>query len=200
MMRVGLTGGIGSGKSAVADRFKRLGVPIIDADVITRELVLPGSPALQQIVARFGNAVTDPDGHLDRKTLRRIIFEDQRARRDLESILHPAVREEIHNQIRLLTAPYCLVVVPLLVESRMTAMFERIIVVDCEERQQIERVMQRDGNSEQEVRKILSSQASRKERLSIATDTIQNTGKFSNLDREIERLHHFFLDLAGKKV
>lgn len=199
-MRVGLTGGIGSGKSAVAGRFNRLGVPLIDADIITRELMLPGSPAWEQIVARFGRTITGPDGHLDRKALRRIIFEDQQARYDLERILHPAVREEIHNQLGRITAPYCIVVVPLMVESSMTKMFERIIVVDCDERSQIERVMHRDGNSEQEVRRILSSQASRKARLDIATDVIQNTGKFGDLDREVERLHHFFLDLAGKKM
>jgi dephospho-CoA kinase len=200
MIRIGLTGGIGSGKSAVTDRFKRFGIPVIDSDILTRELVTPGSPALQIIVQRFGEAIVAPDGHLDRKALRTIIFNDQQARRDLESILHPAVREEIFKRLSSLDAPYCLVVVPLLVESGMTAMFERIIVVDCNETQQIERVMQRDGSSEQEAHTILDSQVNRRDRLDFATDIIQNTGDFNDLDRKVERLHHFFLDLAGKKV
>lgn len=200
MIRIGLTGGIGSGKSAVTDRFRRLGVPVIDADIITRELVIPGSPALHMIVERFGETVTEPTGQLDRKALRKIIFEDKLARHDLEKILHPAVREEIDRRLRSLTAPYCLVVVPLMVESGMTTMFERIIVVDCHETQQIERVMQRDGCSEQEARTIINSQARRKERVDIATDIIQNTGDFNSLDHEVKRLHRFFLDLAGKRV
>ena len=200
MIRIGLTGGIGSGKSAVADRFKRYGIPVIDSDILTRELVVPGSSALQDIVQRFGETITNPEGQLDRKALRKIIFEDRQARRDLESILHPAVREEINKRLNGLNAPYCLVVIPLMVESGMTTMFERIIVVDCSEAQQIERVMQRDSCSEQEARNILNSQASRRDRLNIATDIIQNTGDFNDLERKVERLHHFFLGLAGKKM
>lgn len=199
MLRVALTGGIGSGKSAVADRFRDLGIPIIDADIITRELVKPGSPALQRIAERFGNSVLGTHGRLNRRKLRQLIFEDQNTRHDLEDILHPRVKTAILGQLRGLSSPYALVVVPLLVESGMVGMFDRVLVVDCDETAQIKRVIKRDNCSENEAHAIIQSQASRHKRLAIATDVINNGGDIRLLNTQIQQLHQSFLDLLKQK-
>ena len=200
MIIVGLTGGIGSGKTAVTERFKRLGVPIIDADIITRELVTPGSLALKRIIERFGEKIIDQSGNLDRQRLRQLVFADSSARKDLERILHPEVGNEIIKRLKKIEAPYSLVVVPLMVEAGMVELFDRVIVVDCDETAQIKRVVQRDGCSEPQAKAILRSQANRKARLAIATDIIQNTDSIDKLDRQVEQLHDHLLELAENPI
>lgn len=196
MLRIGLTGGIGSGKTAAANYFEQLGVPVIDSDNITRELVTPGSPALQQIVNRFGKEFVDANGNLNRRLLRQSIFANDLARRDLEKILHPMVRQEIKKQLSRLSSPYVLVVVPLMVESDMVTMFDRVIVVDCSEEEQIKRVTKRDSCTKDEVAAILNTQTSRNKRLEIATDIIKNVSNILSLERQVIQLHHRFLNLA----
>jgi dephospho-CoA kinase len=196
MIRVGLTGGIGSGKTVVANRFERLGTPVIDSDIITRELVVPGSLALKRIIESFGEDIVDAKGNLDRQKLRQTIFADHTARRNLEEILHPMVRQEIARQLSGLSSPYALVVIPLMVESGMVGMFDRVIVVDCDEEEQIKRVIKRDSCSKDEVDAIIQTQTSRNKRLAIATDIINNTVDIRSLDGQVERMHQHFLSLA----
>lgn len=198
MLRVGLTGGVGCGKTMVAENFKRLGVPVIDADELTRELVTPPSDSLDAIVARFGPGVLRSGGRLDRRKLREIVFEDSRARRDLEAILHPRVRGLIEERGSELDAPYCLIAVPLLVESGMLDLAQRVLVVDCEPEQQIERVTSRDGIPPAQVRAIMNSQVSREARLEAASEVIRNSADPESLEKAIRRLHRYFLWLADK--
>ncbi|MEI2743900.1 MAG: dephospho-CoA kinase [Candidatus Competibacter sp.] len=199
MLVIGLTGGIGSGKTAVSDRFARRGVPVIDTDLIARELVEPGQPALAEIVAAFGPVCLDAAGRLRRDYLRERVFADPEGRQRLEAILHPRVRTAMRVRVASLAAPYCLVVIPLLVETGMTDWVDRIVVVDAPESEQIRRVMARDGASEQQARRILDAQAQRVERLSHADDVLENTGDLDALDDRIAVLHERYLALAEAK-
>ncbi|MBL8260511.1 MAG: dephospho-CoA kinase [Candidatus Competibacteraceae bacterium] len=196
MLVIGLTGGIGSGKTAVSDRFALLGVPIIDTDHISRELVEPGQPALAEIVEAFGPECLDERGRLRRDHLRERVFADPKGRQQLEAILHPRVRAAMRARIARLTAPYCLAVIPLLVETGMTDSVDRILVVDAPPAEQIRRVMARDGASEQQARRILAAQARRDERLAHADDVLENTGDLEALDDRIAVLHERYLALA----
>ncbi|MEJ2061340.1 MAG: dephospho-CoA kinase [Gammaproteobacteria bacterium] len=197
MFRVGLTGGIGSGKSLVAKYFSTLGIPVIDADEISRELSKPGSPALTEIRAAFGNDVIQPDGTLDRQVLRERIFKDQDARTRLNAILHPRIHAALNAAARAQRGPYSLLVIPLLVENHLEDTVDRILVVDCPESLQIQRVMARDRISEKEARAILAAQASRQSRLQIAHDVIHNEGELSELEMQIGSLHSRYLKLAA---
>lgn len=199
MFIIGLTGGVGCGKSAVAAQFQRHRVPVIDADIITRELVTPGSPILSEISAVFDETILQSDGQLNRRALRQIVFARPEVRRRLEAILHPQVREEILARARALSAPYCLAVIPLLIESGMDDLVERVLIVDCEEAQQISRVRARDHCSEEDVRAIMATQTSRQVRLGAADDVICNDGDLSELDRDVERLHRQYLALAARR-
>ena len=196
MLIVGLTGGIGSGKTAVSDRFATLGVPVVDTDLISRQLVEPGRPLLQTIAREFGESYLDASGRLDRSALRRLIFSDPQARTRLESILHPAIRREAERQLRRLQADYAILVIPLLVENGADYPLDRILVVDTPESQQIERVMQRDDCSMAAARKILDSQASRAQRLRLADDVIVNDADLSALSASVDQLHARYLELA----
>ncbi|MCA1978397.1 MAG: dephospho-CoA kinase [Thiobacillus sp.] len=197
MFVVGLTGGIGSGKSAVAERFARLGVPVIDTDVIARELTAPGGVALPAIRARFGDGVFDPAGALDRAALRRRVFQDAGERATLESILHPLIRQEVERQIAAASAPYCLLVVPLLVETgAYRDIVRRVLVVECPEATRVVRVMARSGLSREEVEAIVAAQASDAARRAAADDVIVNTGALDVLDGAVARLHARYLALA----
>jgi dephospho-CoA kinase len=199
MFIVGLTGGIGSGKSMVAERFARLGVPVIDTDVIARELTVPGGAALASIHAAFGDAVMRADGTLDRATLRRLVFADSSARLQLEAILHPRIRQAVAEALATLNAPYALVVIPLLVETGgYRDLLNRVLAVDCPEAMQIERVMARSGLTHDEVSAILAAQAGRAERLAAADDVIVNAGSPEALATEVEALNGRYLTLAGK--
>lgn len=198
-LRIGLTGGIASGKSTVAEMFADLGVPVIDTDVIAREVVAPGKPALAEIRARFGDGIVDADGRLDRSRLRNLIFADSRARDDLEDILHPRIGAETRRQAAVAGGAYQLIVVPLLVESSLRGFVDRVLVVDCDEDTQIQRLLARDAESPGQARRILAAQASREERLSIADDIIENNGDLASLRRRVEALDVSYRSLAAQR-
>ncbi len=195
---LGLTGGIGSGKSAAASHFGSLGVHLVDADQAARWVVEPGRPALTHIVDRFGEQILQGDGALDRAALRARIFQAPEERQWLEQLLHPLIREEIRNVLDEAHSPYAILVSPLLVESAaQRQMSQRVLVVDVPEQVQIERTVQRDQVPEAQVRAILQAQASREERLRHAHDVLLNDRDLAWLQREVERLHEFYLTLEG---
>lgn len=195
--RVGLTGGIASGKSTVADMFAELGVPVIDTDVIARQVVEPGQPALAEIRQQFGGDVIAADGTLDRAAMRRAIFADDDARQQLEAILHPIIRDEAMRQSRAAGGDYQLIVVPLLVESPMRHAMDRILVVDCGVDVQIERLLERDAETESQARKIVAAQASREARLAIADDVVRNDGSLDETGQQVDALHAHYLALSA---
>ena len=196
MIRIALTGGIASGKSAVAALFEARGVPVVDSDVIAREIVQPGTAPLAAIRARFGDSVLLPDGSLDRRALREQVFADTVARRDLEAITHPAIRERMQAWSRTAAGPYQIHMIPLLVEGGGRRDFDRVLVVDCPEELQIQRVMQRDGVDATSARNILAAQASRAERLAVADDVIVNDGDRDRLNHDVDALHERYLQLS----
>lgn len=196
MLRIGLTGGIGSGKSTVAELFARRGVPVIDTDVIARELVAPGQPALAEIVREFSNEVLDARGRLDRAQLRERVFNHPAARDRLEAILHPRIRVAVQARLAALDAPYCLIVVPLLIETNFDEFVDRTLVVDVDEQRQRERVSRRDGVSVDAVGRIMAVQATRQKRLARADDVISNDGTIDDLEHAVARLHAQYLALA----
>lgn len=196
MLIVGLTGGIGSGKSTVADRFAELGVPVVDADRIARELVEPGRPALAAIVREFGAQVIDSEGRLKREVLRRIAFTDPNRRMALEAILHPGIREAMGRRLAGIDAPYCIAVIPLLVETGQHDLVDRVLVVDLPPSLQVERVRRRDGMADHEIHAIIQSQATRQERLSAADDVLSNTGDAEQLKRAVRDLDRRYSALA----
>jgi len=197
MFTVGLTGGIGSGKSTVADLFAAHGVPVIDTDVVARDLTAPGGAALDAIRAAFGDTVMQADGALDRAALRRRIFSDVGERRRLEAILHPRIRQVVARTLAALTAPYALVVIPLLVETGgYREVLNRVLVVDCPEDLQIARVMARSGLARDEAEAILAVQAARAARLAAADDVILNTASPEALRAEVATLHRRYLALS----
>jgi dephospho-CoA kinase len=196
MFRVALTGGIASGKSAVAALFTAHGVPVVDSDVIAREVVAPGSPALEAIRRRFGDGVLQADGSLDRRALREQVFAEPAARRDLEAITHPAIRARMQAWSQTAVGPYQIHMIPLLIEGGGRRDFDRVLVVDCPEQLQVQRVMQRDGVDEISARNVLAAQASRAERLAIADDVIVNDGDRDKLSIEVDALHRRYLQLS----
>lgn len=194
---LGLTGGIGSGKSAAAQHFIDLGVHLVDADNAARWVVEPGCPALAKIVEHFGAQVLQANGELDRGALRGLIFQDPEQRRWLETLLHPLIGQEIISYLARAESPYAILVSPLLVESGQYKMTQRVLVIDAPEQLQIQRTMQRDSTSEEQVQAILKAQASREQRLSHADDVLINDRDPAWLKSEVERLHHFYLTLRG---
>lgn len=198
MFRVGLTGGIASGKTTVANLFAAHGVPVIDTDVIAREVVEPGQPALDAVVDAFGASVLGPDGRLDRPRLRERIFADPSARRRLESILHPAIRREMERQSRAAGGPYQVLVIPLLVEGGERDHVDRVLVVDVPRDTQIERLVRRDGASREQAEAALRAQASREARLAFADDVIDNTADPAALGARVGLLHEKYLRLAAR--
>ncbi|WP_271105067.1 dephospho-CoA kinase [Pseudomonas tohonis] len=194
---LGLTGGIGSGKSAVASHFGNLGVHLVDADHAARWVVEPGRPALAQIAEHFGSDVLQADGQLDRAALRQRVFEHPEERRWLENLLHPLIGEEIVRDLASAQSPYAILVSPLLIESGQHRMTQRVLVVDAPEAVQIQRTMARDQVSEEQVGAILKAQASREKRLEAADDVLVNDRDLKWLQREVERLHAFYLTLRG---
>jgi dephospho-CoA kinase len=196
---VGLTGGIGSGKSAVAALFAGLGAHVVDTDEIAHELTRPGGAAIAPIRAAFGADAIAADGSLDRVAMRRLVFSDARARKRLESILHPLIRAESSRRVERAASPYALLVIPLLVETGVDrSRTARVLVVDCSETRQIERVTRRSGLSEAEVRAILASQATRAQRLAVADDVVDNGGAPEKLPGQVSRLHEKYLTLAAR--
>ncbi len=195
-LRIAVTGGIASGKSVVTDMFSELGATVIDTDVIAREVVQPGQPALDDIRERFGDSVFEAGGELDRPALRKVIFEDETARRDLEAILHPRIGAETRRQAAAATGSYQLIVVPLLVGSPLLDFVDRVLVVDCDEQTQLQRLLARDAESPEQARRMLAAQASREQRLAIADDVIRNDGSLEDTRRQVGRLDKRYRRLA----
>jgi dephospho-CoA kinase len=195
-LRIGLTGGIASGKSTVAQRFTELGVPVIDADAAARAVVAPGTPGLAAVLKRFGRGVVAKNGELDRRALRELIFREPGSRRDLEAILHPLIRADMERSAELAVGPYVVMAIPLLVEGGSSERVDRILVVDVDEAVQLRRVMARDGCTEEQARAILVSQASRSARLAAADDVLPNSGTVADLRRAVDQLHERYLLVA----
>lgn len=198
MFRVALTGGIASGKSTVADIFRKLGVPVIDLDQVARDVVKPGSTGLERLQQHFGQEILDHGGALDRDWLRERIFLDETARRDVNRILHPLILAEAEQQLEALHAPYAIVEIPLLAETEMASRYQRVLVVDVPESLQLQRLMARDKLAETEARTALRAQAARDERLAIATEVIPNTGALDDLESQVETLHKQYLAEAKR--
>ena len=199
MLKIGLTGGIGSGKTSVADIFSELGVPVIDTDVIARQLTALDGAALPAIRAVWGESVIRPDGELDRGVLRRRIFADPEERRRLESILHPLIRRQVVSALAELDAPYVVVVIPLLIETgSYRELIDRVLVVDCPESLQLERVRARSGLSAEEVSAIISAQADRASRIAAADDVIANDADSGSLRDQVLSLDAKYREIAGR--
>ena len=198
MLKVGLTGGIGSGKSTVAKRFIELGVPVVDADQVARSVVEPGQPALQDIARVFGEQAIQEDGALNREWLRTQVFDDEGARERLEAITHPLIRSRLLAAMAELSGvDYIVVDIPLLVEKGYQSLFDAIVVVDCEPEQQLERTLRRDGSDAALIKGIMQAQSSRAERLKSATHILDNRSTPDNLYRQIDELHQELIRLAS---
>jgi len=195
---VGLTGGIGSGKSTVADLFQQLGIPVIDADVIAHTLVEPGQPALVEIIEAFGANTVDASGVLDRARLRKLVFSDPEQKHRLEAILHPKIRREIITLTTNIRTPYCIVVIPLLLETDQRDLVDRILVVDTGVDKQIARVTMRNGLPRHEIMAIITAQASRERRLAAADEVIDNNGSLNELNSQVRAQHEKYLEIARK--
>ncbi len=193
---VGLTGGIASGKSLVADYFADLGVAIVDTDIIAREVVAPGAPALDEIKQVFGDTTIAADGSLNRRELRKIVFADDDLRQELEAILHPKIRAAAATQAAAVTGPYVMVVVPLMVESPMKTSMDRILVVDCSVETQLRRLTARDNETLEQAQRMIAAQSSREDRLAIADDLISNDGDREATKQAVLELHEMYLALA----
>ena len=194
---IGLTGGIGSGKSTVADLFAAQGVAVVDTDLIAHDLTGPTGAAMPEILAAFGDSVRQPNGGLDRVAMRRQVFADPQVRQQLEGILHPRIRSEAERRCRLATTPYVLLVVPLLIESgAYRDRVRRVLVVDCDEATQVARVVARSGLSPDEVRRIIATQLARAERLAVADDVIVNVAGVAALEPQVLAMHERYLRLG----
>src|SRR6185312_8075838 len=193
--RVGLTGGIASGKSTAAMFFGALGVPILDSDQVARDVVEPGQPPLERLVERFGPKILTADGHLDRPALREIVFSDPMARADLEALTHPAIGAAMEAWSAAAGGPYQILIIPLLVEKNLASQVNRVLVVDCDEELQIRRLQARDGSTVEQARAILNEQTSRTARLKSAHDVIQNDGDLSAVRDQVSALHARYLEL-----
>jgi dephospho-CoA kinase len=200
MLIIALTGGIGSGKSTVASRFAERGIPVIDTDVIARELVQKGQPALAEIIAKFGTGMLRADGELDRIKLRELVFHDTQQRSQLEAILHPRILAAVKIALAGLHAPYCILVIPLLVETKQHYPHDRVVVVDTTPELQLQRLQARDQISNDLAQQILAAQASREQRLAIANDVITNIAATTELIAQVDALHAKYLKLAGSPL
>jgi dephospho-CoA kinase len=199
MYVVGVTGGIGSGKTAVTNIFAELGIAIVDADVASRVVVEPGQPALVEIAAHCGPDILLPDGTMDRAAMRQRIFSDPAEKQWLEQLLHPLINIEIHRQLAAAGSPYAIFVSPLLVEGSHGELCDRLLVVDVPEHLQLARTMARDQNDAEQVKRIMASQASREQRLARADDVIENNGTLAQLREHVDALHQRYLALAAEK-
>lgn len=197
MLKVGLTGGIGCGKTTVSELFAELGVAVIDADLIARRLVQPGQPALRQIVAMWGKDMLESDGSLNRSRLRERVFSQPETKQALEALLHPLIFQAMRTEMAVLNDPYCLLAIPLLFETQMTALADRILVIDCPTQLQIERVRRRDQLSTGQIEAIIASQVSREYRLAHADDLIENTASNDKLAEDVKKLHNLYLSFSN---
>lgn len=200
ILRIGLTGGLGSGKSTVAGIFEQFGTPVISADQLAREVVAPGTPGLQEIIDHFGNGVISNDGSLDRAAMRQIVFADEKARLKLESIIHPRIRTAIGETCAQSQAPYIIIEIPLLAETGQRDLVDRILVVEAPKQTRIDRVIQRDGLDLTEIETILSAQADDEQRRAIADDVIHNNDGQIELRDKVRQLHEKYLNLAHSRT
>lgn len=200
MLKVGLTGGIGSGKSAVSRLFAELGAPIIDADLIARQLVEPGQYALRKLAEAFGDAILNVDGSLNRAKLRQLAFSDPQIKQQLDAIMHPLIYREIDIQVSQLQYPYCVIVIPLLLETEKTQSVDRVLVVDCPPETQLQRVLDRDEINEEQAKAIIAAQADREKRLVHANDIIDNSKTWASLAEQVKNLHNSYLLLATART
>ena len=197
MLKVGMTGGIASGKTQAADLFAKLGCHVIDTDIIAHQLVEIGTTAWQAIVDRFGLDILNINQTLNRKQLQQIIFNDTAEKKWLEALLHPTIRHTVQQVIEQTTIPtYCLIIIPLLVETLPNPHINRILVIDTEENKQIQRTIQRDNLSQERAETIIANQASRQQRLAVADDIIENNSSLANLQLSVQKMHSFYLSLA----
>ena len=196
---LGLTGGIGSGKSAASQWFETQGIKVVDADIVAREVVQPDQPTLDQIKLSFGDWVIQPDGELDRRALREHIFKEPKARQQLEAITHPAIRTAIIQQLSTATSPYAILVSPLLFETNQHELTDRNLLIDAPEQIQIERASQRDGQSIEQIQKIIEVQMSRDKKQTLADDIVLNDGHLDHLFKQLEVLHQHYLNIASEK-
>ncbi len=198
-MIIGLTGGIGSGKSAAGNEFSKLGITVIDADLVAKEAASKNSTAYKNIVDHFGNDILDDFENIDRKKLRDIIFSKPSQKEILESFLHPVIKENITNKILSSKSDYTIIMVPLIFETNSMNQYQRILVVDCDEELQISRATKRDNSNKEDIQKILNSQASREERLSIADEVILNNSSIEFLKQEVLKVHKIYMDLFNER-
>ena len=196
MIVIGLTGSIGSGKSTVAHLFAERGVPVIDADVLAKEVTLPATPEYEAIVTRFGGSILNADGTIDRSSLRDIIFNQPEERRWLEALLHPVILKRMRDAITKLQSPYCIAVIPLLLETEAADFVQRVLVVDIPEETQIERAKLRDNSTSSQIKSIINTQVPRHQRLTKADDVINNTGSPQELVEQVDKLHQMYLKLG----
>jgi dephospho-CoA kinase len=198
VLKIGLTGGIGSGKSVVAGMFTNLDIPVLDADEIAHRLVEKGRPALVLIRQAFGETILNPDGSLNRKSLSELIFSDLEQKQKLESILHPLIYKTLQAELEQLNVPYCIISIPLLLETGMTGLVDRILVVDCPVETQIQRVKIRDNLTIARIQSIIDSQVSREFRKAKADDLINNSGNDYRLAEQVKKLHNLYLTLSKR--
>ncbi len=194
-MIIGLTGGIGSGKSAAANFFQNEGITVIDADDLAREAIERNTPGFESIVNYFGSKIVDSDGLINRAHLRKEVFDDEEKKKVLESIIHPLVRDLMAKKITASNSPYSIIMVPLIFETNSMSNYNRILVIDCDPRLQLERAILRDNNSKEQIQKIIDSQCTREERISIANDIIPNNDSIKNLKTRTIAMHKFYLGL-----
>ncbi|WP_133468328.1 dephospho-CoA kinase [Paraglaciecola marina] len=197
---VGVSGGIGSGKTTVTNYFKKFNIDVIDADIVARQAVEPGTPGLQAIVGKFGQKILDINGALDRSQLRQLVFSEPENKEWLNQLLHPAIRTEMVKQVQQAKSNYCLLSVPLLVENKLYEMVDRVLIVDVSETNQLKRTLLRDKTNAQQIQAIMDSQASREQRLAVADDVIDNNDSPEKLLIQVELLHQTYLQLAKNKI
>ncbi len=197
MLTIGLTGGIGSGKTTVSSLFTELGTPIIDTDIIARQLVEPNQPALKEIVEAFGSSIIMPDGQLNRPAMRQLIFSDTEKRHQLEQILHPRIRQEMFHQAESLDTSYCLFVIPLLIENHMQDCVQRILVIDCDDELRRKHLKSRDKMTDEQIDQIFAAQANRQQRISFADDIIFNNKDINHLRTQVEVLHNRYTQISA---
>lgn len=200
MLKIGLTGGIGSGKTTIANLFAQLGVPILDADIAARAVIAPGMPALQEIARHFGPEVLNTDGTLNRAKMREIIFNHPREKIWLEKLLHPLIRVYLQEQVNALDSPYCILVIPLLLENKRAIPVDRVLVIDAPIDVRLKRIQQRDQVSLEEAKRMVKTQLTRKQRLAAADDIINNNSNTlsATLLEQVNALHQFYLSLAAQ--